>query len=102
MRSKGFKDGLIKPGEMQGGNQEKEFYTIKSTKHNLKLNKMLRNVKPENNNKRIILEDFVKVPHGFNKLCIGLDKLMSSKNQVDVFRFNFSQISRHEISRHIS
>jgi hypothetical protein len=65
MRAKCFKDGLITSGKMFNEVEQKGFYTIKSKSHNLKLNKITKIVKPENNNKRMIKEGYKTMPYEY-------------------------------------
>jgi hypothetical protein len=65
MRTKGFKYGLISPGELRGKISEKRFFTIKSENHELTLKEMTRTINPENNNKRQILDNFRSLPYGY-------------------------------------
>jgi hypothetical protein len=56
---------LISPGEIKGIIDTKIFYTIKSKKHELSLQKMERTINPEDNNKRIMLDNYTTVPYGY-------------------------------------
>ena len=65
LKTKGFKMGLVTTEDFSKSSFSKEFYSIKSSSHDLTLEKLHRTFTQESNNKRIVISDEISIPYGF-------------------------------------